>query len=512
MGTRVRSAAITIVLALGVGCGGTLAGLPFKLAQAQDQVTSPPPDQTSSSTDQNGTPVDQSAAPEGAQPSDTAAQQSDDATDSEEASEAVETDSEPAFSEEELDDLVAPIALYPDALLAQVLVAATYPLDIVKAQRWGEANEALEGEERANAAQEEGWDPSIVVLSAGFPTVIDRMAEEIDWTEQLGNAVIAQQDDVLDAVQRQRARAAAVGNLESNDAQTVSTDDDEITITPAQPEVVYVPQYNPQMVYTQPAPSQPVVVQEEDDTRYTGGEMVATGVIAFGAGMLVNEVFNDDDDWDDYWRGPPPMNWGGGGMYARPGVNVGGDVNINVDRGINNNRRSQAWQPTPSQKRQARENIDERKSVTRTSASSRPARAAPSKSSRNAADVNSKLSARSGGDHSVKKPAARDTQLKSKAPKKDSAFSGHDRGLTETKKASDRGKVSSAKAKTNASARPAAHPATERTRVSKPPAGVAPKAKGPSSSSVFEKKQDGKRADAAKSRGAAGTAGRQRRR
>ncbi len=116
---------------------------------------------------------------------------------------ADEAPPEDVYTEEELDDLVAPVALYPDALLAQVLVAATYPLDVVKAQRWAGENKDLAADKRADATEAEGWDPSIAVLAAGFPTVLERMAKEIDWTEQLGDAMIVQDGDVLDAVQRQ---------------------------------------------------------------------------------------------------------------------------------------------------------------------------------------------------------------------------------------------------------------------------------------------------------------------
>ncbi|SEA10993.1 DUF3300 domain-containing protein [Rubrimonas cliftonensis] len=241
----------------------------------------------------------------------------------------------PLADEETLDALVAPVALYPDALLAQVLVAATYPLDVVKADRWSADNAELADDARADAAQGEGWDPSVAVLAAGFPTVIARMAADLDATEALGEAVLAQTDAVMDAVQRQRGRAAAVGNLESNPAQTVTETEGTFAIAPADPEVVYVPAYNADTVYTQAAAA-PVVVADPDDEGYSSGELVATGVVAFGAGMLINELFDDDDDWDDYWRGPPRVDWDGGDFYprpGRPGINAGGDVNIDIDRG-----------------------------------------------------------------------------------------------------------------------------------------------------------------------------------
>ena len=233
-----------------------------------------------------------------------------------------------------LDDLVAPVALFPDSLLTQVLVASTYPLEIVKAERWVEDNAALEGDGRVAAVEAEGWDPSVGVLAAGFPDVVGRMADDLDATEALGEALLVDSDAVLDAVQRQRAAAAEIGNLESNDAQTVTVEGDDISIAPADPEVVYVPAYDPNVIYTQPAPSPPVVVEDDG---YDSGDLLATGVLSFGAGMLVNEIFDDDDDWDDYWRGPPRVDWRGGGIYARPDrdidIDVGGDVNIGGQRG-----------------------------------------------------------------------------------------------------------------------------------------------------------------------------------
>lgn len=273
-----------------------------------------------------------------------------------------EAPAEPILSADALDTLVAPVALYPDALLAQVLVAATYPLEIVKAARWTAQNADAEGEARTEAAGAEGWDPSVAVLAAGFPSVVERMADEIDWTEGLGDAVVTQTDDVMDAVQRQRARAAALGNLESNDAQTVTLEGDAITIAPANPQVVYVPAYDPTLAYTQQASAAPVVVADPDDDSYSSGDLLATGVIAFGAGMLVNELFDDDDEWNDgYWYGPPRFDWGGGGFYPRPGVNVDGDVNISVDRDGLDIDRGDRFRPDPDRAAEARDRLSNRK-------------------------------------------------------------------------------------------------------------------------------------------------------
>lgn len=352
---------------------------------------------------------------------------------------------EDAYTEEELDDLVAPVALYPDSLLAQVLVASTYPLEIVKAQRWADGNAELADQERADAAQQEGWDPSVTVLAAGFPTVLKRMADDIEWTEQLGDAMLVQDSDVLDAVQRQRARAAAAGNLETNKAQKVETADDQITISPADPNVVYVPVYDTQSVYTEPA-TQTVVEEKADDTKYTGGEMVLTGVLAFGAGMIVNEIFDDDDDdWGNYWRGPPPVYWGGGTMYprpGRPGINVGGDVNINVDRNTNIGDRGDGWKPDERQKAKAKRNIEQRNAkVTdrKGTATGRPA-AAPAKAGGAAASLESRMKKREAAA-----PAARPAAERPKAKATGNAFAGSREDGTAARKALNRGKASTGK-------------------------------------------------------------------
>ena len=133
---------------------------------------------------------------------------------------------EELLTAEELDELVAPVALYPDALLAQVLVAATYPLEVVKADQFLTAPRGLSEEDIVAEVEAQDWDPSVQVLASGFPTVVERMAEDIAWTEELGFAMLSQDEDVLAAVQRMRIRAEETGYLTSNDAQVVSRDGD----------------------------------------------------------------------------------------------------------------------------------------------------------------------------------------------------------------------------------------------------------------------------------------------
>jgi len=159
------------------------------------------------------------------------------------------------LSADQLDNLVAPIALYPDALLSQVLVAATYPLELVEAGQWLQQNQNLQGTQRVDAARQQNWDPSIQALVV-FPDVIDRLNSNIRWTTDLGNAFLAQQADVMNAVQRMRAEARAAGKLNSNTQETIATDTQggqtAIEIQPANPEVMYVPTYNPEDIWGPP--------------------------------------------------------------------------------------------------------------------------------------------------------------------------------------------------------------------------------------------------------------------
>ncbi len=164
----------------------------------------------------------------------------------------------PPLTAAQIDRLVAPIALYPDPLLAQILMAATYPLELVEADRWLQvsANAALKGDELTAALQQQPWDPSIKSLIA-FPGVLRTMDDDLGWTEQLGDAFLAQQADVMDAVQRLRRLAEAAGSLASGPQQTVSAAGPEIAIEPVSPEI-YVPAYNPMCAYgIWPAPDYP---------------------------------------------------------------------------------------------------------------------------------------------------------------------------------------------------------------------------------------------------------------
>ena len=159
------------------------------------------------------------------------------------------------YAQQDLDRMLAPIALYPDALLSQILMAATYPIEVVEAARWSRANPGLQGEAAVQAVQGEDWDPSVKSLVA-FPQVLQRLDENLQWTRSLGDAFLAQQPQVMDTVQQLRQRAQAAGNLQSNGQLVVQQQAGEIYIEPVNPQVVYVPYYDPMAVYYQPAPFQ----------------------------------------------------------------------------------------------------------------------------------------------------------------------------------------------------------------------------------------------------------------
>jgi hypothetical protein len=151
------------------------------------------------------------------------------------------------YNQAELDALAAPIALYPDSLLSQILMAATYPDEVAEAARWSRANPQLKGEEAVRAAQNEPWDPSVKSLLA-FPEVLVRMAESPQWTRELGEAFLNQEPHVMDTVQGLRKRAQASGHLR-DEQNSVRQEGQDIVIQPAQPNVVYVPYYDPYVVY-----------------------------------------------------------------------------------------------------------------------------------------------------------------------------------------------------------------------------------------------------------------------
>jgi hypothetical protein len=217
----------------------------------------------------------------------------------------------PQLSQDFLDSLLAPIALYPDQLLSQVLMASTYPLEIVSADRWVKANPNLKDKALEDALQQQTWDPSVKSLAV-FPQVLAMMSDKLDWTQKLGDAFLAQQQDVMATAQALRAKAQAEGHLKDSKEQKVTADTSGgttiIQIEPTNPEVVYVPTYDPTIVYgAWPYPAYPPYYW------YPPGYVYAPG-LRFAAGVAVGWAL-----WGN-------CNW------------RGGDVNINVNRYNNFNR------------------------------------------------------------------------------------------------------------------------------------------------------------------------------
>ena len=248
------------------------------------------------------------------------------------------------WTPEALEELAAPIALYPDVVLGHVLAASTNPQEVLDAGNWLIAHQDLTGSALDKEAAKLGLSPSTRALLQ-FPETVDMMCMQMDWTTQLGQAFTADQGAVLDAVQRLRTQAKDVGNLESSKQLKVETETQEgkevVTVAPADPQVVYVPKYDPEAVYAPPpatipppttinitpAPGTTITTSDgqvatttaaptttttttTEEKGHSTGALVTTGLLAFGAGLLVNEVFDDDDDWDDYYP-----NYGHGGMY-----------------------------------------------------------------------------------------------------------------------------------------------------------------------------------------------------
>src|SRR5512139_2832 len=152
------------------------------------------------------------------------------------------------FKQEELDQMLAPIALYPDDLLTQILIASTYPLEIVQAARWTTQNKNLKGDALTQALEKQDWDASVKSL-VNFPDVLSKMNEQLEWTQKLGDAFLAQQKQVMDTIQNLRKKAQQAGNLKTTEQQKVVVEKETIVIQPANPEVIYVPSYNPTVVY-----------------------------------------------------------------------------------------------------------------------------------------------------------------------------------------------------------------------------------------------------------------------
>ena len=224
------------------------------------------------------------------------------------------------YSQAELDQMLAPIALYPDALLAQLLVASTFPTQIAEADRWLKHNAGLTGDKLNSALDTMDWDLSVKAL-APFPQVLAMLAQQAAWSQNLGQAFLAQESDVMASIQRLRSKASAAGNLQNNEQQKVVVKGEAVEIVPANSEVVYVPRYDPAVVYGAwswpefpPAVYYPVFPVVD----------VAVGAFGFWGAVAVGPV------WGWGWGS---WDWGGGFMN----VNVNRNVNINSSTNINRN-------------------------------------------------------------------------------------------------------------------------------------------------------------------------------
>jgi len=246
------------------------------------------------------------------------------------------TEEAPKIPTDQLDSLVAPIALYPDPLLSQTLVASTYPLEIVQLQQWLEKNPNLKDKALADAVEKQNWDPSIQAMAA-FPDVVKRMEDNIQWTSDLGNAFLAQEPDVMDAVQRMRAKAQGKGTLKTSAQQKVETQTVEgkqvIVVQQASPDVVYVPSYDPAVVYGPPVYPYPPIYYPPP------GYYAAGAAIAFGTGVALGAA------WGGGW------GWGCGWGHGDVNVNVNNkyvnNYNKNNYNKANFNKQGGTWQHNP---------------------------------------------------------------------------------------------------------------------------------------------------------------------
>ena len=202
------------------------------------------------------------------------------------------------FTQEELDQMLAPVALYPDSLLAQVLMAATYPLEVVQAARFVDARPGLQGDALARAIAPMPWDPSVKSL-AQFPSVLAMMNDKLDWTQRLGDAFLSQQANVMDTVQNLRMRAQIAGNLQSSNQQRIVQQEQIIVIEPVNPQVIYVPYYNPTVVYGGWWWPQRPPVYWAPPPRYRPPSYNVSIGISFGTGTgIVRSVYSDArPDW-----------------------------------------------------------------------------------------------------------------------------------------------------------------------------------------------------------------------
>jgi hypothetical protein len=230
---------------------------------------------------------------------------------------------------DQLDSLVAPLALYPDPLLAQTLAASSYPLELVQLQQWLAKNSGLKDKALADAVAKQPWDPSIQAMAA-LPDVVKRLADDIQWTTDVGNAFLAQQSDVMDAVQRMRKKAQDTGNLKSTEQQKVETKVIEnksvIVVEQANPQVLYVPSYDPVVVYGPPIYPYPPIYYPP------AGYYAAGMAISFGVGLAIGAAWGGGWGWGCGWGGNNNININNNNNFIR-NSNIGGGNRNNIGGG-----------------------------------------------------------------------------------------------------------------------------------------------------------------------------------
>ncbi len=243
----------------------------------------------------------------------------------------------PKIPNDQLDSLVAPIALYPDPLLAQMLAASTYPLEIIQLQQWMQSHKDLKDKALVDAVEKQDWDPSVQAM-APLPDALKQLAENIKWTTDLGNAFLAQQSDVMDAVQRMRMKAQNAGTLKSTEQQKVETKVVEtktvVVIEQANPQVVYVPSYNPVVVYGPPVYPYPPIVYPPV------GAYVAGAAIGFGVGIAMGAAWGGGWGYHAGWGGNNNITINNNNSFvnnSNRNTNINGGNRNNINGGNRNN-------------------------------------------------------------------------------------------------------------------------------------------------------------------------------
>jgi uncharacterized membrane protein YgcG len=334
------------------------------------------------------------------------------------------------FKQEELDQMLAPMALYPDSLLVQILMASTYPLEIVEAARWTKTNQNLKGDQLTAALEKQNWDPSVKSL-VNFPSVLQMMNDKLEWTQKLGDAFLSQEKDVMDTVQKLRAKAQAQGTLKSTNQQKVTTQAQTIIIEPASPQVVYIPAYDPAVAYgpwLYPAyPPYPY---------YPPGAVIGASAVSFGLGVAVGAA------WGYAWGG---ANWNHGNV----------NVNVNQNNSINNNinRNNYANKQGGGGQGQWQHDPDHRKGVAYRDSNAQQKYGQPG--GRGSADARNDYRGHTPDDRgraaqAADRPGMQDRKgTQAQSPQRDGrqgsagAFDGMNRGGSEAKMQSERGRASS---------------------------------------------------------------------